>query len=166
MLEKIKALLGLGGRAEASTADSGSRGSDVASSGVAEVGPASREVLRAALVRLLERTNDDAFVIFDAHGTGKFVQFAGGHREGLRFDLPSQPLDGGEFAKAGALLSEYGIPFEAWDLVGQTELPPETQGSFSADMGRDVERASTAAWRVFVEVYGLQEGFAMAVTEN
>ena len=49
--------------------------------------------IEAALQALLQRNNEDAFVIFEDKATGKFVQFAGSAEQPLLLDLPLQALD-------------------------------------------------------------------------
>jgi hypothetical protein len=56
-------------------------------------GLAKKSDIRTALSKLLERQNDDAFVIIEDRKSKKFVQFAGG--------------------------AEYGIQMEEWEVYDQ-----------------------------------------------
>lgn len=123
--------------------------------------------IRAALDRLLARQNDDAFVIILDKKSGKFVQFAGGTAQGLQFDLPSQPLSCDETERATAVLAEYGIQMEEWNVYDRPGGESVgTQRGFQTVVGHDVERAVELAWRVLTDVYAFDHDFPMSIEEN
>lgn len=72
--------------------------------------------IKAAINRLLNRDNDDAFVIIEDKKTGKFVQFAGGASQDLTFDLPGQTLSPDELARAKSVLKMFNVIFDEWDV--------------------------------------------------
>ena len=108
-----------------------------------------------ALEGVMQRTNEDAFVIFEDKATEKFVQFAGGKGQSLLMDLPLRPLTPEEAERAKAFFSSLGV-----------EAPEGDFPSYSVDFGSDAPKAADAALRVFREVYALDDGFELGVEEN
>ncbi|AFY38151.1 hypothetical protein Lepto7376_1823 [[Leptolyngbya] sp. PCC 7376] len=74
-----------------------------------------------ALLALLTRKNDDAFVIIKQLPTKKFVQFAGSITTPLLLDLPSQTLSEIEFYRAVKLFQQMGIEGSEYDLLDQPD---------------------------------------------
>jgi len=125
--------------------------------------PPQRTAIVAALRALLDRTNRDAFVIFQDKSSGKFVQFAGSAGEPLFLDLPAQALNDDESKRAAKLFRELAAKSPA----GAAVRPEggETRG-FQLRFGRDAERAAEAALRVFREGYRLPADFELSIEEN
>lgn len=125
------------------------------------------ERIRAALNRLLERQDDDAFVIVEDKMSGKFVQFAGNAFQDLIFDLPGQALDSMELTRANILLRIFDISFEEWDVYdepGGNVIGRQT--GFCKSIGRDADFAAQLAWKVLTEVYALKEPIILSIEEN
>lgn len=126
-----------------------------------------RQKIAAALRRMLERENDDAFVIVEDRTSGKFVQFAGNAFQDIIFDLPGQALDPVELTRARALLCIYDIPFEEWDIHDEPGgAIVGRQSGFCKSLGRDTELAACIAWRVLTEVYSLNTPRILSIEEN
>jgi hypothetical protein len=123
--------------------------------------------IESALVALLNRHNEDAFVIFEEKATGKFVQFAGSSQEDLLLDLPSQTLDRAEMARAITYFLEVGIEADVYDVF---DRPGATvvgqQCSFQHSFGRDARTAAEIASAVFLRVYRFPVDFDLVITEN
>lgn len=115
---------------------------------------ASYATVREALLRLMSRTDPDAFVVFSA-GRKRIVQFAGG-TDGLLLDLPVESLSEAERSRAESY-------FGAID-VRLLERP--NFSSFQIEFGRGVDDAARTTIEVFDRVYALAPGFPISVEEN
>ncbi len=127
----------------------------------------NRREIESALSRLLTRTSDDAFVIFEHEDSGKFVQFAGSASEPLLLDLPRQTLDNAELERATILFRSLGVSLEEWPLLdkpgGQVA---GTQSGFQVELGQDIEKAADLALRIFSEVFRISIDAPLVVEEN
>jgi hypothetical protein len=125
----------------------------------------NRERIEVALKALLQRTNDDAFVIFEEKRSRKFVQFAGSARQDLMLDLPPQTLDQTEDARAEIYFRELGTrPVE--DQSSTLEGKIVRQRYYQKQFGRDAGAAAAAAMGVFERVYQFPPDFDLVITEN
>jgi hypothetical protein len=126
-----------------------------------------QEQIHDALQRLLQRRNDNAFLIIEEPKTRKFVQFAGSASEGLAFDLPSQTLSAEELSRAKRALATIGIRFDEWDVY---DKPGGTvvgkQSGFSKSLGRDLAEATKLTLMIFIEVYDIKEPYNLSFEEN
>ena len=124
--------------------------------------------MRLALCALLNRGGDDAFVIFGAKASGKFVQFVGSSHEPLLLDVPIQVLADHEPERLRRLLTEIGSFGQApADLCQSPE--GETVGehvSFQLALGRDADRAAEISLRIFKDVFLLPDEFALIISES
>ena len=123
--------------------------------------------IRHALTELLTRTNEDSFVIIEEKSSEKFVQFAGGPKEGILFDLPVVTLSSSEFERAKILLQGYNIVLERNDVLdkpGGTHIG--YHDTFQSDLANNIDLATEIAWRVLKEVYEFKNDFDMVLTEN
>lgn len=126
----------------------------------------NRATIAAELRSLLGRENEDAFVIFEDAGSGKFVQFAGTATEPLLLDLPEQTLSEAEFYRAVAFFRRLGVVGDERDLLDEPGgSAVGRQFSFNANPAT-VEEAADLALGVFREVYGLPDDFELTVTAN
>lgn len=126
------------------------------------------ERIKTALRALLNRSNDDAFVIFEEKASGKYVQFAGSLDQPLLLDLPLQALTAEEQRRASVLFNELatGDATQA-DLYDQREgQVVGQQVSYQLVFDRDAERAADVTSRIFDEIYHLPAEFDLTVTEN
>ena len=113
------------------------------------------------LERLLASDLPDAFVIFEAKGSGKFVQFAGSQREGLLFDLPKVALTAKELERSRRLFASVGA-----EIPGSPEANFDSEVSFQCPFERNTRGAVDLALRVFLEVYGLPKDFSLEAQLN
>jgi hypothetical protein len=122
-----------------------------------------------ALSALLQRDNEDAFVIFEEKESGKYVQFAGSAHENLFLDLPIQTLTKTEVERAKVLFQELGIQ-------GPQEYPTYTdksletmagmQISFQVNFGQNVQQAVQFTQAIFDRVYEFPQDFQLVIEEN
>ncbi len=126
-----------------------------------------REIVRAALLRLLSRPSG-AFVIIEAAPSGKFVQVAGSKGEPLLLDLPSQTLSPEEKIKAKAVFTDLGYPGpEAYQTQDYPGGPPAgEQVSYIVKFEQDVDKATELVLAVLHRVYGLDENSKLKLTEE
>lgn len=123
----------------------------------------TEEALHDALENLLNRTESGAFVIFvDAH-TGNFIQFFGSKEEPLVLDLSTAKLSDAEMERAVELFAAEGIDYAGGD-DGRPHAGEEE--SFSVNLGRDPDRATELALRIFSGVYGSTSDFTLKIEEN
>ena len=124
--------------------------------------------IKTALRALLNRRNDDAFVIFEERDSGKFVQFAGSADQPLLLDLPSQALSAEEQQRAALLFAQLGsadaTSADLYDRPGGQVVG--RQISYQLVFGQDCDRAAEVTSRIFKEVYRLPAEFELSVTEN
>ncbi len=127
----------------------------------------NREVVRAALVRLITRPLG-SFVIIEDVQSGKFVQFAGSNEEPLLLDLPSQTLSPEEMKKATAVFLEMGYAGpETYQTQAFPGGPPSgEQTSFTVKFERDVDKATELGVAILHRVYGLDENARLELTEE
>ena len=126
-----------------------------------------RKTIRAALERLMERSNDDAFVIIEDKKTKKFVQFLGGKTQGLVLDLPMQALTSQELVRAKIVFDKFNIQLEEWEVYDQPGgRVVGTQSGFNKYLGKDVDTATEIAWAVLTEIYLLGEPLELSIEEN
>lgn len=109
--------------------------------------------IKTALENLLQRENEDAFVVFEEVNTGKFVQFAGGKYEELLFDLPAQPLEEYELEKAKVVLQPYNITFEEVEVFDENGNAAGKQKSFTQPLNNDVDLATELVEKVMTDIY-------------
>jgi hypothetical protein len=123
--------------------------------------------IQAALAALLERHNEDSFVIFEEKASAKFVQFARAQHGSLLLDLPSQTLNAAETARAQAFFLDLGVRATveaALDRPGGRVVG--RQRAFQMRFGQDVGRAADVTAAVFDRVYRFPLDFELVVTEN
>ena len=125
------------------------------------------EQISQALSKLLQRSNEDAFVIFEDTKTKKYVQFAGRTREPLLLNIPFVALTPLELERAKKLFEEYKIKPEETP-VSDYKGGPVTgkQSHFYMKLGNDTKRATEITLRIFSEVYMLPPDFKLGVEEN
>lgn len=121
--------------------------------------------IKIALENLLQRENEDAFVVFEEINTGKFVQFAGGKYEELLFDLPAQPLEGYELEKAKIILQEYNITFEEVEVFDENGNSAGYQKSFTQTLNNDVDLATELVEKVMGDIYNFNN-IELEIIEN
>ncbi len=122
-----------------------------------------------ALNRMLQRTNEDAFVIFEERTDRKFVQFAGSADSPLLIDLPSQTLSPQEMQRAIALFSSCGAvgpDIHSLYTDKTTKVVAGQQVSFNLELGKDVQLAAHIALTVFQQVYRCPADFQLVIAEN
>jgi hypothetical protein len=126
-----------------------------------------REAIRIALKKLVERSNEDAFVIIEDNSTKKFVQFAGGKMQDLVFDLPTQTLSSHELVRAKDALARFNIQLEEWNVYDRPGgKVVGTQSGFSKNLGKDVDIATEIAWTTLTEIYRLGQALDLSIEEN
>ena len=120
-----------------------------------------------ALSALMQRSNDDNFVIFFDRETQKFVQFTYSEKGGIFLDLPEQPLDGPAMVRATAYFMQYDISPETYEVYTDLTktVPAGMHTSFNMDLRRDVQRATRIVFDVFEEIYLLPD-FELIIKEN
>jgi hypothetical protein len=114
----------------------------------------ARHLVKTTLEKLLERSNDDAFVVITA--SGRFVQFAGSATEPIVLDLPFQAFRPEEVQRVREMLS----------TVAPGRTVTESSSGFNVSFGRDVLPAVDAAMRVFHEIYQLPGGLEVSIEEH
>jgi hypothetical protein len=121
----------------------------------------------AALSALLQRTNDDRFVIFSDQHTGKFVQFGDGPG-GLLLDLPEQTLDKNERARAEHYFLQYDVRPNTSELyTDQTmTVPAGLHTTIQMELRQDVRKATRIVFDVFDRIYLLPHDFHLLIKEN
>ncbi len=122
-----------------------------------------------ALNRMLQRANEDAFVIFEERSNRKFVQFAGSANSPLLLDLPSQTLSPQEMQRAVALFSSFGsVGPDIHNLYTDPtcKVIADQQVSFNLDLGKDIQLAAHIALTVFQQVYRCPTDFQLVIAEN
>lgn len=122
-----------------------------------------------ALSSLIQRNNENAFVIFEEKTTKKYVQFAGSANEDLLLDLPFQTLSPVEVDNAKLLFEELGKSKpEKYALYTDKSLEIITgvQTSFQINFGRNVEQATKITLAIFERVYGFSSDFQLNIEEN
>ena len=131
--------------------------------------PSNLSRVRDSLSALLQRSNQDAFVIFEEKKTGKFVQFAGSRNEDLLLDLPNQALTELEASKAKVVLRDWGAS-DPQEYVVFTDEDMDTvagrQISFQINFGRNVSQAAQACLAIFERVYDFPADFELLIEEN
>ena len=122
-----------------------------------------------ALNRMLERTNEDAFVIFEERTNRKFVQFAGSVGSPLCLDLPSQTLNAEEMQRATALFSSFGVASPETHPTytdAAKKIAAGQQVSFNLNLGKDVQLAAQITLAIFQQVYHYPTDFQLVIAEN
>jgi hypothetical protein len=127
--------------------------------------PAAEGRIARALVGLLSRLNDDAFVIIEEPRSGKFVQF--GRGPVLRLDLPCAALTPDEAERASELFDGLGVegPTE-YDAPDPTAGRLRHGASFQVNFGEDIEAAARTAGLVLTRVFLLPSDAGLAITEH
>lgn len=124
-------------------------------------------ILEAALERLTQRENADAFVIFSDKNTGRFIQFAGSKHENLLLDLPVQTLSAEELKKAADILIEHGITLGVTQLLDKPDgEPTNLQYGFNIDFGNSYKTAASTVHYLMQEIYSLPYDFNLEIEEN
>jgi hypothetical protein len=122
-----------------------------------------------ALNRMLHRTNEDAFVIFEERTNRRFVQFAGSTNSSLLLDLPSQTLSPQEMQRAIVLFSSFGAvgpDIHSTYTDTTSKIVASQQVSFNLDLGKDVQLAAHIALTVFQQIYRCPTDFQLVIAEN
>ena len=108
------------------------------------------------------------FVVFNAHPSGKFVQFAGYESQPLVLDLPLQSLSPEEQERAATLFGKLGISSpevgEVYDFP--TGEHAGFQTSYSLEFGKDVESAISMVLDIFSSVFQLDEELILELDEH
>lgn len=126
-----------------------------------------QEQISQALSGLLQRSNEDAFVILEDTKTKKYVQFAGSTREPLILNIPFIAFTPLELERAKKLFEEYKIKSEETPVSDYKGGPVTGKLSqFNMNLGNDIKRATEIALRIFSEVYMLPPDFKLGVEEN
>ncbi len=123
-----------------------------------------RSTIEEALRRLLNRSNEDTFVIFSRASGKEYIQFALDD-QGLFLDLPVIPLDNLQRARAKAFFDRLGVSLASTLLHDPGGLPAGSLQFYRVDFGQDVQQAASTAVGVFREVYALDD-FQLEVEEN
>jgi hypothetical protein len=123
--------------------------------------------IKISLEKLLQRENEDSFVIIEDVKTGKFVQFAGGKYEELLFDIPQQILSKEEKERADKILNDHNIFYESHPVYddNNSELEVGKQYGFSKKLNNDINLAVELVEKVMKKVY-LIENVSIEFTEN
>lgn len=122
--------------------------------------------IQSALAALLNRENDDAFVVIEHEASGKFVQFSGSASEMLLLDLPAQTLSEQEFYRAVDFFRQIGVTGEEFSVLDQPGgRVVGQQFSFNVSY-RSPEEAARTAVSIFRDVYQLSEECDLLITEN
>jgi len=131
-------------------------------------GSTNQARLEVALRKLLQRTNEDAFVIIEEPSSHKFVQFAASVRDPLLLDLPMQALSKEEALRAEKLFTSLGAGGrQESTLYDRNGKAVGTQVSYQMFLGQDTEAAATVAMRIFREVYRIRpDRGEFTITEN
>lgn len=119
-----------------------------------------------ALSALVQRSNNDCFVIFTERDTSKFVQFAHNLPTGLYLDLPVQGLSTAALERATKYFRRRGVDGPTEHEAYATDGSSETYSSFNMTLGDDVRLASRITLDVFSEVYQFPNDFVLLLTEN
>jgi len=122
--------------------------------------------IKAALQRLLARTNTDAFLIIEEPSTKKYVQFASGDVDALMFDLPAIALSADELERAKTVLMQYGIEATEMEMTNPDGTPAEPMLTFNSELGHNIERATELSTRVLMEVYQFSPDTDFQLIEN
>lgn len=123
--------------------------------------------IKLSLEKLLQRENEDSFVIIEDVKTGKFVQFAGGKYEELLIDIPQQVLSKQEKERADLLLNPHDI-FYAYEIIydeNNPELETRKEYGYSKGLDNNVELAVELVEQIMEQVY-LIENISINFTEN
>lgn len=117
----------------------------------------NRERVRDALHRLMQRTNDDAFLVIEEPSSSKFVQFVG-DAHGVIVDMPLVNLTPAELQRAEALFAARPGLQRAKDSNGIESL--------QLDFAADVQLATQFTFDIFAQVYQLSPGYTVSLAEN
>jgi hypothetical protein len=117
--------------------------------------PPEKLVLRG-LQSLLERSPDDAFVIFEHPGTKRFVQFMRTDA-GVAIDFPLIELSEDERSRARSLFARHGLPVTQFSGHG------DSTDIYQANFGADVDHATKIAVEIFRKVFELDGDFPLYV---
>lgn len=123
--------------------------------------------IKISLEKLLQRENEDSFVIIEDVKTGKFVQFAGGKYEELLFDIPQQILSKEEKERADTVLNNHSIFYESHPVYDEnnSELEIGKEYGFSKKLNNDIDLAVELVEKVMEEVYMIGN-ISIEFTEN
>jgi hypothetical protein len=131
---------------------------------IVRLGRAHPEIA-GALLRLLGRRTEDAFVSVEYAANRKLVQFGRGPT--LRIDVPCAPLGEDEAQRAGAAFRRRGVlgPTE-YDAPDWSTGDIRHGGSYQLDFGTDEAAAAQCAIDMLKEVYGLTDDAEVEIVEN
>ena len=112
--------------------------------------------IKAAIVALDNRPNDDAFLSIEDLASHKWLQLLGRPGDPISLYLPLQALNEEETKRAEKYFADLG--FSALDYGGNQ--------AYVIDLNHDHERAADVAIDVFKEIYQLSSNFEMQFDEN
>ena len=112
--------------------------------------------IKAAVVALDNRPNDDAFLTIEDTTTHKWFQLLGRPGDPISLYLPLDALDEEEAKRAKQYFGDLG--FSDIDLGG-------TQ-SYLIDLAHDHEKAAEVSLNVFKQIYQLPSNFKMQFDEH
>lgn len=119
-----------------------------------------RQRITTALQKLLQRTNEDSFVVFQDPESGSFVQFATLTGR-LMLDLPFAALKESEEERAVTFFKALG------ERLGQNPVSGSGENqSFQVFFGTNVEEASAMTYGIFELVFCLPPAFLIDIEEN
>ena len=125
-----------------------------------------RSVIVKALSDLLNRENDDAFLILEDRATKKFVQFIPWAPDKLYMDLPYQTLSEAEFHKAVQCLRPLGVSETTHQVVQDPENPHAAEQFSFNTVFDQIDDAVDMIELVFTKIYGFAPDFDLNVIEH
>ncbi len=117
---------------------------------------AKKERIKAAIVALDNRTNDDAFLSIEDLASHKWLQLLGRPGDPISLYLPLQALNEEETKRAAIYFA--GLGYSDLDYGGNQ--------AYVIDLNHDHKRAADMAIDVFKEIYQLPSTFEMQFDEN
>ena len=119
-----------------------------------------------ALSSLLNRTNDDAFVIIEQLPSGKFVQFTGSATDPLYLDLPAQTLSEEEFERATQFFLELGVEVSNHQLLDKPGGEVVAQQTSFNMVIHSVQDAANLVRQIFTVIYEFPVDCRIGLVEN
>jgi len=118
--------------------------------------------IEAVLIRLMNRKNKDAFVIFEDAKTKRFVQFAGGQNQVFWLDLPIETLKTDEEKSRAkdfftSNQTSLTVAKDSWSNIIKT---------YNMDLGRDYKKAAQATLDIFKKIYLTTDNLELNIIEN
>ncbi len=119
-----------------------------------------------ALSALLQRQNEDAFVIIEDSRTNKFVQFARTDDGLLLLDLPAVALTETEFEKATQFFEQRGVVGQEHELLSEPDgVAVDSIFTFNVEY-ESVSEATKTVEEIFKSVFGIKAGSGFRINEN